>query len=203
MIDGKITLELDGGFCLLLALMLLVLPLPWVLAVVLAAFAHEGFHYAAIALLGGRVYRLRLGFRGARMEMEPMQAWRELVAASAGPVGSGLMILFARWLPRTAVCSLIHCLFNLIPLFPLDGGRMVRSAMMLLLHNGEGKFVVFQKILVVLLAVFAIWFSLRFGLWVTLGLLLLLLSQKRRELFDKCRFCGYNKEDNESQEVGL
>lgn len=195
MIDGKTTLELDGGFCLLLALMLLVLPLPWVLAVVLAAFAHESFHYAAITLLGGQVYCLRLGLRGAQMEMEPMKAWRELVAAAAGPVGSGLMILLARWLPRTAVCSLVHCLFNLIPLFPLDGGRMVRSAMMLLMRNGEGKFLVFQKILVILLAVFAIWLSLRFGVWATLGILLLILGQKRRELFDKHRFCGYNNKD--------
>ena len=182
---------------MLLALMLLVLPLPWVLAAALAAFVHECFHYGAVNLLGGRVYSLRLGWRGAAMETTPLMPGRELVAAFAGPLGSALMILLWQWLPRTAVCSAVHCAFNLLPLFPLDGGRMLRSVMVLLFRNGEGKFRMLQKILRGILAVLVIAGCLRWGIWVAALGIFLLIGEKGRELFDKRPFCGYNKTDIE------
>ncbi len=109
-----------------LALGLLVLPLWWVLAAVLAAVWHEACHYFVLRLCGGRAISLKAGLSGASMEVRGLSPAQELVCALAGPVGSLLLLLFARWLPRTAICAGFQGLYNLLPVYPLDGGRAVR-----------------------------------------------------------------------------
>ena len=78
----------SGWGCVALAMTLLVLPLPWVAAAVLAAAVHELCHYLAIAALGGQVGRIAVGSGGAAMELGCLSPVRELLAAAAGPVGS-------------------------------------------------------------------------------------------------------------------
>lgn len=118
-------LEISGWGCVALALALLVLPLPWLMAAVTAAAFHELCHALAVRLLGGRIYRMALGSRGAVMELAAMPPGRELLAAAAGPMGSFLLLLTARHFPRLALCGLVQGCYNLLPIFPLDGGRML------------------------------------------------------------------------------
>ena len=81
--------NLIGGWVLLmLALMILVLPMQWVLAAVLAAMFHELCHYGAARLCGGNVAQLRVGTFGAQMEVWGLTNLGELVCALAGPLGS-------------------------------------------------------------------------------------------------------------------
>lgn len=110
----------------LLALLLVVLPLPWLGAAILAAAVHELCHLAAVRLLGGRTEGLRVGAGGARLGAVLPTPGRELLAIAAGPLGSLSLVLLARLLPRTALCGLVQGLYNLIPVEPLDGGRAVR-----------------------------------------------------------------------------
>lgn len=120
--EGKIS-----GFALiLLALSLLLLPLGWVGGMVLAMAIHEGCHYFAIRLCGGNVHRVNIGVHGIRMEVSGLTNWQELLCALAGPTGGLLLLFAARWVPRTAVCAAFQSLFNLLPIYPLDGGRAVR-----------------------------------------------------------------------------
>lgn len=123
----------SGAFLILGALMLLVLPLKWLMAAAFAAAVHEGFHWLAIKLSGGRVRNLHIGTTGAVMELEPLSHGKELFCALAGPIGGLLLLLFAKWLPRTAICAAIQSAYNLLPLFPLDGGRALRCGAKLLL----------------------------------------------------------------------
>ena len=118
-----------------LALTLLVLPLPWVAAAVLAAAVHELCHYLAIAALGGQVGRIAVGSGGAAMELGCLSPVRELLAAAAGPVGSLSLMLMGRFFPRLALCGLVQGLFNLLPIYPLDGGRILRRALELVLPD--------------------------------------------------------------------
>ena len=118
----------SGWGCVALALTLLVLPLPWVAAAVLAAAVHELCHYLAIAALGGQVGRIAVGSGGAAMELGCLSPVRELLAAAAGPVGSLSLMLMGRFFPRLALCGLVQGLFNLLPIYPLDGGRILRSS---------------------------------------------------------------------------
>lgn len=121
----KVVISPDGGSCIFLAMLLLLLPLKWVIAALIAILVHEACHSVAIWLLGGRIYHFRIGVKGMQMETDPLPPGRGVIAAFAGPVGSAMLILFAKWMPRTAVCGMVHCIYNLLPLFPLDGGRIL------------------------------------------------------------------------------
>lgn len=117
---------LDARTCILWAVLVLTLPLPWLLSAMLAAVFHELCHLAALALTGTAVHSVHVGIRGIRLEAGPMEPGAELISAAAGPAGSLLLLLFLRQIPRIAICAACQGLFNLLPFYPLDGGRILR-----------------------------------------------------------------------------
>ena len=164
----------------MLALMLLVLPLSWVAAAILAALIHECFHIGATMLLSGRIYHLQIGAGGAKMEVEFMSAKRELLVAAAGPMGSALLVLLARWMPRTAICAFIHCFYNLLPLYPLDGGRILSCACNCLFPGGKGEraFSSIQIIIRILLVLLCVPVAFHWGIWSAAALALALVRKR-------------------------
>lgn len=119
--------ETDGGFWLQLVLMLLLFPLRIVAGVLLAALIHECGHLIAIRLSGGAVQRIELRAGGARIVTGPMEPKEELICALAGPI-AGLLTVFAwRAFRSLAAAGLVQTLFNLLPIYPLDGGRALRA----------------------------------------------------------------------------
>lgn len=124
-------LEASPGFLLLLgALFWLdegVGLLPWGL---LACAVHELGHVAAVLAFGGWVERLRLSAVGAELAFscrKPLSYGRDSLVALAGPAANlllgGLLFALHRHLP--AMLSLGVGAFNLLPILPLDGGRVV------------------------------------------------------------------------------
>lgn len=55
-----------------------------------------------------------------------MAAWKEALCALAGPVGSFSVVLLAEYFPEAALFGLVQGLYNLLPVYPLDGGRILR-----------------------------------------------------------------------------
>ena len=122
---GRIRIE--GGAWLMLGLYLLLLPFSWVLSMAAAAFVHELGHCAAMYVLEQPVLGISVGAFGTKIETEPMEPEKELWCALAGPVFGLMLWLFRRWIPGAACFALAQSLFNLLPIWPLDGGRALRA----------------------------------------------------------------------------
>ncbi len=108
------------------AVLLLLIPIRWLFAWGLAAVFHELCHYCVITLLRGQVSGVRISMGGAVMETNELGKTEELLSSLAGPAGGFLLLLFARWFPRLAICGWCQAVYNLIPIYPLDGGRALR-----------------------------------------------------------------------------
>ena len=112
-----------------LSLLCLLLPLQWLAAFAISTMIHEACHLVALKLC--RVPILSLTIRSLGMEIctPPLLPEQELVCAFAGPLGSAGLLLTAKWMPLTALCALFHLLYNLLPVYPADGGRMLKSCL--------------------------------------------------------------------------
>ena len=123
----SMVIEAEGGFWIVLGLMVLLFPLRITCGIVLAAAIHELGHVTALVLCGGRVRRIRLRPGGARIYAAPLSPGRELLCILAGPAAGSLTVLAWQVFPELAAAGLVQTAFNLLPLPGLDGGRMVRN----------------------------------------------------------------------------
>ena len=185
--DKKIDVHISAWFFLFAAILIMLLPIYWVAAVLFAALIHEIFHALAVLCLGGRIDCIYVGGRGAVLMTEPMSGIRESICALAGPLGSFLLILLSKWFPRLAVCGLIHGLYNLLPLFPLDGGRILRGILFSAFSPPAASKIyhLSQCVLLILLCIFAVTLTLKIGAIPLLFLVFLLL--KTREGKSSCK----------------
>lgn len=119
-------MSISPSACIWMAMIVLLLPLRWIFCAVIAAAFHESCHALAVFLCGGKVRELSVGDRGAVMLADGMSAAKTLICVLAGPIGSLLLLLYIRWIPRIALCALVQTIYNLLPIYPLDGGRAIR-----------------------------------------------------------------------------
>lgn len=182
------TVQIEPAAYLLGALLVLTLPLNWFLAALTAALIHELCHILGIRLAGGQFLDIQIGAGGARITVGGLTTGQEILCALAGPAGGLLLLLFFRWIPRIALCGLVQSAFNLLPIFPLDGGRAVQCATRLFLPEGKGEClcIFLERLCFLAIACLGIWgaLALHGGFLLLFALLLLVLKKntlQRRE----------------------
>lgn len=166
------------GF-ILAALLLLLVPLPWLCAAVLAGLIHEAFHMIAIVLCGYHIEGIRIGLWGTVMETDLEGGISELLCAMAGPFGSLLLLTLCHRFPMLSLCGAAQGLFNLLPVYPLDGGRAMLCLLGLLFPAKAdvlGKWITRAVFALLTAACFYGAIRLSLGLFPLILLLLLLLN---------------------------
>ena len=102
--------------------------------VALPVAAHELSHIIMLRLLGQRITAITLDTGGLCIHYDgSLGASGHIASALAGPLGGAVYALCASrcakapelgWLEQSAGLSLLLTAFNLLPLLPLDGGRV-------------------------------------------------------------------------------
>ena len=140
---------------------------------------HELGHAVAARLYGVKTLEIRLWFLGgvARLDEMPRARGAEAVVAVAGPVTSVVIGLALWWsLPLVieqpgvalvvsylAITNVALALFNMLPALPLDGGRILRGLLALVLpHLRATRVAVFVSALVAILLGLYGFFSMNF-----------------------------------------
>ena len=101
-------------------------PNGWILSWVIAAMVHECLHLISLNMFKTKILALEIGITGAKIVTEPMTPGKEFMTALAGPVGALFLLAFSGRCPKIAICALFQSFYNLLPIYPLDGGRALR-----------------------------------------------------------------------------
>lgn len=159
-----------------LVLLILLIPLKWLLAWSIAVLVHEGCHLLAVYLCSGRVEGIFVKIGGVVMQGSILSQRKRLICSLAGPLGGFLLVLFGRHIPRTALCSWLLSVYNLLPLHSLDGGQILQ-----ILLNSERKMHIVESCVYLLLTIFAVFitFFLKLGILPLLAVTFLWLKHRK------------------------
>ena len=130
--------NIQPSFLITFAFALLIIPVRWVFGWFIAVSFHEICHYIAICLFDIPVYRISISASGAKMQTGEMSAFQETFCALAGPLGSFVLLAFLHMFPYMSLCALAQSIFNLLPIYPLDGGRVTTGILALLFGCDKG-----------------------------------------------------------------
>ena len=185
-------IKIETGVYFTIALLVLMMPLWFFISLIIAAGIHEICHYLVLKLCDVMVYQVSIGPFGASIETESMDPGRELVSALAGPVGSFILVLIFRWVPGIALCGLIQGIFNLLPIYPMDGGRIMKCMLEILKIPQRDKIIRAIEWMTILgILILGFWGKWRWNLGcggIVIGVILLLRIIRRNISCKESRF---------------
>ena len=125
-------LEVRPGFIFFACCLYYLFPTDIVLFFFSFSALHELGHLSALCICRVQVERVSLGAFGAMIKTGAMGHLQEAICALSGP----MVNLFCFWalrkvIPAAALISLLLGLYNLLPVFPLDGGVALRALLSL------------------------------------------------------------------------
>ncbi len=103
---------------------------------------HEGGHLLALRCMRAQIHKISFHLTGAVIQTQTLSYRKEFLAAAAGPTVNALCAaLFLYRAPRFALVNLLLFVYNLLPFYPLDGGRMLRAILHQLLPEKPARIV--------------------------------------------------------------
>lgn len=182
-------IQISNWFWILIPALLLMLPLRLVIAWFLAITLHETGHYIALRLCDVPIYYLTLTPFGAQMHTGELQGYREIVCALAGPLFALMFTVFSSFLPCTAVCILFQSIYNLLPIYPLDGGRVLRTVLVRRFSSSTAKIIEIGIMLLMGICILLLFHRIQLGL----GLKVMIIFIFTQKFLANCRNKGYNR----------
>lgn len=163
-------IECSPAFVAVLCLLFYLDPGGLFLRILAASALHEAGHLLILRLLGVPILRLRLYMSGAILQTPLLAYRRELLAAAAGPAVNALLFYASvQTRPAFALINFALLVYNLLPFYPLDGGRILRALLRDLLGERLGTWIelAIEALCLALLLCAAIWLTcvLHIGLW--------------------------------------
>ena len=152
-----------SDFLLWFATCILIVPIKWLFCWIAAVAVHELSHYIVLKLYRVKIYSITIHLNGAAIETEPMAKKIEIISALAGPLGGLCLLLTSKCIPLVAICAFCQSVYNLLPIYPLDGGRILRCC--LLNHFGDVRGVLFYDRIELLVLIFCSILSIGFS-WI-------------------------------------
>lgn len=132
-------IKISIPFFLLLAILYIMDRNAAFMPTLIAVCIHEFSHIIAIKLCGGKIERIDIRAFGIRIDVPELQYisyCREIIIAAAGPAAGIITAVCASAAARAfdieflkffSGVNLVISAINLIPVYPLDGGRIVLS----------------------------------------------------------------------------
>lgn len=173
-------IEITTGAMIFFCLLFYVNPNGIFLPFLLASSSHELGHWAACRLTGGQVLSLRVRMGGAEMQAAFPSFAAELCSVFAGPaINLLLAAIFLHIRFRFALINLFLAAYNLLPLLPLDGGRILQLLLWHIWPSGADKTMKIVSVFVT--AGIAVWCVVatcvwHYGLWPCFFAAILLLK---------------------------
>lgn len=120
---SKYTLE--PGLLIGLAAAILLVPISWLGAWGIAVAIHELGHFCALRICTKGIYEVNFSSRGIKLYTDDLGKV-EGICALAGPVAS--LMVSMTWIPfpKLRICAFVQAVYNLLPVYPLDGGRILK-----------------------------------------------------------------------------
>ena len=121
----KVPISIQPVFFIALSLAVVFVPLPWLISWMAAVVIHEIFHLTALKLCRFPIVQIRLCAAGAEIDAQMYPGIKMAICAMAGPFSGFLLLPVIHIVPRVAICGLLLSLSNLLPIYPMDGGRIL------------------------------------------------------------------------------
>lgn len=180
---GGTTLFAEGSFLILAGLFVAItlqrgapleVALLWIPTLFFSVIVHELGHAGMIAALGfGRSVVVLGGFGGMTMNARNARPWQNVLISLAGPVAGFLLSVLIRalylrsefmqtdrffsvWSQQLVDANFWWAIFNLIPIYPLDGGQIFRNLTMMFTSD-RTSFVVTTWVSMILAGLLIVW----------------------------------------------
>lgn len=157
----------------------------------LFAFIHELGHLIAGIILGLKVKNINIMPFGVSINFEDYSnkyVIKKIIIAIAGPLINLILVILGicnEWEEDIIYSNVLIGMFNLIPLYPLDGGRILKYIVQLTSNSKEAEIITYKlsNTLIIILTIISsivIFLIQNIGILIILGYLWMLVIQENK-----------------------